>query len=196
MFQEGRLCLDDGKSRHLPVYGDGRGGNSPVVGEGQGFDQTSLFNLVAVMNAAAAIGRIAVGALSDTIGRFNTCVSIMTLSVIVMFGLFFNVGGMIWKFYVFAAFWGFVYGAVLMMISVLVREQCNHEEFGRYLSACHVALSIAGLVCVPLSAQMLASFGPQMDVVFFGILCTVSLLFMILTRWAFLDYKWSWTSKV
>lgn len=46
----------------------------------------------------------------------------MTLSVVVMFGLFFNVGGMIWKFYVFAAFWGFVYGAVLMMISVLVRE--------------------------------------------------------------------------
>ncbi|CAH0015015.1 unnamed protein product [Clonostachys rhizophaga] len=174
----------------------GVAGTLPSWGEGQGFDQTSLFNLVAVMNAAAAVGRIAVGALSDTIGRFNTCVSIMTLSVVVMFGLFFNVGGMIWKFYVFAAFWGFVYGAVLMMISVLVREQCNHEEFGRYLSACHVALSIAGLVCVPLSAQMLASFGPQMDVVFFGSLCTVSLLFMILTRWAFLDYKWSWTSKV
>lgn len=83
---------------------------------------TAREDVANISNSAAAIGRIAVGALSDAIGRFNTCVSIMTLSVVVMFGLFFNVGGMIWKFYVFAAFWGFVYGAVLMMISVLVRE--------------------------------------------------------------------------
>jgi hypothetical protein len=43
---------------------------------------------------------------------------------------------------------------------------------------------------------MLASFGPHIHVIFLGVLCSVSMICMTLSRWASLSYKWKWTAKV
>lgn len=141
------------------------------------------------------------------------------LAIAVVFGLFLNVGDDIWRFYIFASFWGFSYGAILSMMSVLVREQCNPEQFGTYLSASHSVISIglvilppftpgcclwylkvltspSGFLCIPLSAQMLTSFGPRIHVIFFGAMCVLSAALMIVSRWAFLSFTWKWAVKV
>lgn len=71
---------------------------------------------------ASAIGRVSVGAVSDSFGRFNSVIMTQIFSTAIVFGLFFNVHHTTWMFYVFSAAWGFMYGAILSMMNVLIRE--------------------------------------------------------------------------
>lgn len=43
---------------------------------------------------------------------------------------------------------------------------------------------------------MLLSFGPQMHVIFFGSLCSLSTVFMLITRWGLMNYEWKWLAIV
>lgn len=62
------------------------------------------------------------GAVSDSFGRFNSVIMTQIFSTAIVFGLFFNVHHTTWMFYVFCAAWGFMYGAILSMMNVLIRE--------------------------------------------------------------------------
>jgi hypothetical protein len=107
---------------------------------------------------------VAVGALSDWMGSFNSVIISKILYTIVIFGVMLNIEHMTWRLYVFAALWGFFYGAVLSMMSVLIREYVllpfyavvydahipprlsGAASFGRYLSASYSVISIAYVV--------------------------------------------------
>lgn len=53
-----------------------------------------------------------------------------------------------------------------------------------------------GLLCVPVSAQILTSYGTTAHVIFIGGLCVLSTVLLLVSRWAFLGYKWAWLVKV
>ena len=60
--------------------------------------------------------------ISDWFGRFNSVIVSQAMAVIVVFGLFYNVGTSAPTFYAFAALWGFANGAILGLMSPLLGE--------------------------------------------------------------------------
>lgn len=78
--------------------------------------------LTQAAHRTSGVGRVAVGAISDCIGRFNSVLLTLVLSTVIIFALFFNIGDTTWRFYIFSSFWGFTYGAILSMMNVLIRE--------------------------------------------------------------------------
>ncbi|KAI9163166.1 transporter-like protein [Paramyrothecium foliicola] len=186
----------------------------PSWGAARGFDQFAMFNIVAMMNGGSAVGRVAAGALSDWMGRFNAVLLVEVFSLFVVFGLFLNVGTSTLKLYVFSPCWGLGTGAVLSMMSVLIGEcvtlaysdmtvqannrgrVCKKEEMGIYYGTNSFITSIAGLLSVPLSAQILEAYGTTAHILFFGGLCVVSTLLLTISRWAFQGHRWRLFVKV
>lgn len=62
------------------------------------------------------------GAAGDWVGRYNSVIFIQVAATVVVYGLFFNVHRATALFYLFSALWGFLSGAILSMMNVLIRE--------------------------------------------------------------------------
>jgi hypothetical protein len=52
------------------------------------------------------------------------------------------------------------------------------------------------LICIPIGGEMLEKIGAHMVVVYLGVMLVVAILLFVIARWACLDYKWNWRSKI
>ena len=71
--------------------------------------------------SGAVVGRSVVGFASDKIGRFNSVILVKLVGIVFVF-LFLTVRHTIWKFFALAPCWGFTSGAILSMMTALIRE--------------------------------------------------------------------------
>ncbi|KIW18345.1 hypothetical protein PV08_02633 [Exophiala spinifera] len=161
------------------------------------FPADTGFYIIAVMNGASCAGRIIPGFVSDYIGRFNTLMIMIVATLVLMLALWLPFGhSSLAALYAFCALFGFGTGSWMALTPACIGQLCDAEHFGRYYGTMYFVASLATLVCVPISGELVESVGPQIMVGFMCAVLALSLGTFILSRWACLGWKWSWTAKV
>jgi MFS family permease len=161
------------------------------------FEPNTGFYLIAILNGVSFFGRILPGYLADKIGRFNTLLIMIVLTLVVMLALWLPYGDTsLPALYCFAALFGFGTGSWMALTPTCIGQLCRAEEFGRYYGSTYFIASFATLVCIPISGELIEVVGPRVMV---GFLCAVlglSLVAFVLSRWACLGSKWVVWEKV
>jgi MFS family permease len=155
------------------------------------------FYLIAIMNGVSCLGRLLPGYISDKIGRFNTLLisTIFTLAFMLILWLPYGDKSLP-ALYVFAAIFGFGTGSWMALVPACIGQLCRAEEFGRYYGTLYFIASLATLVCIPISGELIDAVGTQFLVGFFCAILGLTLITFTCSRWACLGWKWSWTAKV
>ncbi|KIX04505.1 uncharacterized protein Z518_05375 [Rhinocladiella mackenziei CBS 650.93] len=155
------------------------------------------FYIIAVLNGASCFGRIIPGFVSDIIGRFNTLLIMIVVTLALMLVLWLPFGHTsLTALYVFTALFGFGTGSWMALTPACIGQLCEAEQFGRYYGTLYFIGSLAALICVPISGELVESAGPQIMVGFMCIILGVSLVTFVLSRWACLGWRWEWRAKV
>lgn len=161
------------------------------------FPPDTGFYLIAVMNGVSCFGRIIPGFVSDIIGRFNMFLIMMAMTLVVMLVIWLPFGHTsLAALYLFVALFGFGTGSWMAMTPACIGQLCEAEHFGRYYGTLYFIASLATLVCIPISGELVSSIGPQVMVGFMCVVLAVSLVTFMLSRWACLGWKWKWMAKV
>lgn len=164
---------------------------------GHDYPADTGFYIIAVLNASSCFGRIIPGYISDFIGRFNTLLLMVIFTWILMLVLWLPFGHTsLAALYAFVAFFGFGTGSWMALVPACIGQLCEAEQFGRFYGTCYFIGSLAALVCIPISGELVEAAGPQIMVGFMCAVCGLSLLTFILSRWACLGWRWSWMAKV
>jgi MFS family permease len=98
--------------------------------------------------------------------------------------------------YAFAALFGFGTGSWMALTPACVGQLCRAEEFGRYYGSMYFIASLATLVCIPISGELVETVGPQPMVAFFCAILGLSLISFLFSRWACLGRRWTLKVKV
>ncbi|KAJ6121569.1 hypothetical protein N7512_004034 [Penicillium capsulatum] len=164
----------------------------PSYAVAQGLGSETSFYLMAVYNAGAAAGRGISGFVCDRFGRFNTMATIMATTTVFIFVLWYPFGSHIGVMYAFVVLMGFGTGAILCLLPVCIAQMCKTEEVGLWLGNCYLIISHGSLVAIPIGGQLLKAIGPSNLVIFIGAMLGVSLMTLLVARWACLAYHWKW----
>ncbi|KAF2244355.1 MFS general substrate transporter [Trematosphaeria pertusa] len=149
------------------------------------------FYLISVLNGVSCLGRILPGYLADKIGRFNTLLIMIIFTLVVMLVLWLPLGDRsLPAIYAFAALFGFGTGSWMALTPACVGQLCRAEEFGRYYGSMYFIASLATLVCIPISGELVQTVGPQPMVAFFCAVLALSLISFVFSRWACLGRRW------
>ncbi|CAI6339982.1 unnamed protein product [Periconia digitata] len=161
------------------------------------FPADTGFYLIAVLNAVSSLGRIMPGYLSDKIGRFNTLFIMIVFTLLFMLVLWLPLGTTsLPALYCFAALFGFGTGSWMALTPACIGQLCRAEEFGRYYGSMYFIASLATLVCIPISGELVETVGASPMVGFFCAVLALSLIAFLFTRWACLGRSWAIKAKI
>jgi MFS family permease len=162
-----------------------------------GYPADTGFYIISVLNASSCFGRIIPGYVSDSIGRFNTLLAMILFTLLLMLIIWLPFGhSSLAALYVFCTLFGFGTGSWMALTPACIGQLCEAEQFGRYYGTCYFIGSLAALVCIPISGQLVEAAGARVMV---GFMCAVTALGMgtfVLSRWACLGWRWRWRVKV
>ncbi|OQE20491.1 hypothetical protein PENSTE_c013G09313 [Penicillium steckii] len=164
----------------------------PSYAIAQGFSSDTSFYLMSVYNGGAAVGRGLSGFVCDRFGRFNTMATIMAITTVFIFVIWYPFGHYVGVLYAFVVLMGFGTGAILCLIPVCIAQMCKTEEVGQWLGNCYLIISHGSLVAVPIGGQLLKAIGPSNLVIFIGAMLAASFTCLSIARWACLGYHWKW----
>lgn len=155
------------------------------------------FYIIAVLNGVSSFGRIIPGYVSDFVGRFNTLLIMIVFTLVMMLALWLPFGNSsLAALYAFCALFGFGTGAWMALTPACIGQLCEAEHFGRYYGTLYFIASLATLICVPISGELVETVGPQTMVGFMCAVLGMAMMTMTLSRWACLGYRWQWRTKV
>lgn len=161
------------------------------------FPPATGFYLIAVLNAVSCLGRIIPGYLADKLGRFNTLLIMIIFTLVFMLALWLPLGTKsLPALYAFAALFGFGTGSWMALTPACVGQLCRADEFGRYYGSMYFVASLATLVCIPISGELVQTVGPEAMVGFLCCILALSLVSFIFSRWACLGRRWVLWEKV
>ncbi|KAF2788320.1 MFS general substrate transporter [Melanomma pulvis-pyrius CBS 109.77] len=161
------------------------------------FPAETGFYLIAILNGVSCIGRILPGYVADKIGRFNTLFIMILFTWFFMLVLWLPLGNKsLPALYCFAALFGFGTGSWMALVPACIGQLCRAEEFGRYYGSMYFIASLATLVCIPISGELVETVGPQPMVAFFCVVLGLSLVSFLFSRWACLGRRWVVKEKV
>lgn len=161
------------------------------------FSPETGFYLIAILNGVSCLGRILPGYVADKIGRFNTLLIMIVFTLIFMLVLWLPWGHKsLPALYVFAALFGFGTGSWMALTPACLGQLCRAEEFGRYYGSMYFIASLATLVCIPISGQLVEVVGPQPLVGFYCAVLGLSLISFVFSRWACLGKRWVVKEKI
>lgn len=98
--------------------------------------------------------------------------------------------------YIFAALFGFGTGCWMALTPACIGQLCRAEEFGRYYGTLYFIASLATLVCVPISGELISVVGAEALVGFFCAVLGLAMVSFAASRWACLGWKWQWFVKI
>jgi len=156
----------------------------------------SLRALLIFRPRGSAFGRYSAGHLSDHIGRFNTTLLTLALTLLVVFALWLPTGHHVARLYAFAPLFGFGSGSIISLAPVCFGQLCKADQYGQYYGTSYSVVSFATLICIPVGGALLPAVGAQGFVAFFGGMVVLSLISFVIARWACLGYRWKWTTIV
>ena len=155
------------------------------------------FYLISVMNGVSCFGRVIPGFLADRYGRFNILLISIVGTLILMLVVWLPFGASsLPALYVFVALFGFGTGCWMALTPACVGQLCRADEFGRYFGTMYFLASLATLVCVPITGELVEVVGGQAMVGFLCAVLSMSMCAFVCSRWACLGWSWSWTEKV
>jgi MFS family permease len=161
------------------------------------FPPETSFYLISILNGVSCLGRLLPGYVADKIGRFNTLIIMIIFTLILMLALWLPFGTTsLAALYSFAALFGFGTGSWAALTPSCVGQLCRAEEFGRYYGSMYFVASLATLICIPISGELVESVGPQSMVAFFCAILGLSLVSLLFSRWACLGRRWVVTAKI
>jgi MFS family permease len=161
------------------------------------FPPDTGFYLIALLNGVSCFGRILPGYVADKIGRFNTLLVMILFTWFFMLILWLPLGNKsLPALYCFTALFGFGTGSWMALVPACIGQLCRAEEFGRYYGSMYFIASLATLVCIPISGELVQTVGPQPMVAFFCVVLGLSFLSFVLSRWACLGRRWVVKEKV
>lgn len=85
---------------------------------------------------------------------------------------------------------------VMLTHLACIGQLCRADEFGRYYGSCYFIASLATLVCIPISGELVEAVGPSSMVVFYCAVCALGIATFAGSRWACLGWKWDWTTII
>jgi MFS family permease len=161
------------------------------------FPPETSFYLISVLNGVSCLGRLLPGYVADKIGRFNTLFIMIIFTLVFMLALWLPLGTTsLAALYCFAALFGFGTGSWMALTPACVGQLCRAEEFGRYYGSMYFIASLATLVCIPISGELVESVGPRSLVAFFCAILGLSLVSFVFSRWACLGRRWVVKAKI
>ncbi|KAL5114274.1 hypothetical protein ACEQ8H_007843 [Pleosporales sp. CAS-2024a] len=161
------------------------------------FPPETSFYLISVLNGSSCLGRLLPGYVADKMGRFNTLFVMIVSTLVFMLALWLPLGTTsLAALYCFAALFGFGTGSWMALTPACVGQLCRAQEFGRYYGSMYFIASLATLVCVPISGELVQNVGPQPMVAFFCAVLGLSLVSFVFSRWACLGRRWTVKVKI
>jgi MFS family permease len=161
------------------------------------FPAETGFYLISVLNGVSCLGRLLPGYVADKIGRFNTLLIMIIFTLVWMLALWLPLGTTsLAALYAFAALFGFGTGSWMALTPACVGQLCRAEEFGRYYGSMYFIASLATLVCIPISGELVQTVGAAPMVGFYCAILGLSLVSFLFSRWACLGRRWDWKVKV
>lgn len=164
---------------------------------GTGYPPETAFYVISVLNAASCFGRIVPGFASDTWGRFNTLGISLVVTLFFMLVVWLPFGHeSVVALYVFVALFGFGSGCWMAMTPACLGQLSGPYHFGRYFGTSYFIGSLATLVAIPISGELVSKVGPDPLI---GFMCGMLILATVtfcLSRWACLGWKWSWKTVI
>lgn len=161
------------------------------------FPADTGFYLISTLNGVSCFGRILPGYVADKIGRFNTLFIMIIFTLVFMLALWLPFGTTsLGALYSFAALFGFGTGSWMALTPACVGQLCRAEDFGRYYGSMYFLASIATLVCIPISGELVETVGPKPLVGFFCVILGLSSVSFLFSRWACLGQRWVLKAKV
>lgn len=98
--------------------------------------------------------------------------------------------------YVFVALFGFGTGSWMAMVPATLATLSGPNHFGRYFGTSYFIASLATLVCIPISGELVQRVGAQALVGFLSAVLFVSIGTFAFSRWCLLGRKWKWLANV
>ncbi|KAF2644960.1 MFS general substrate transporter [Massarina eburnea CBS 473.64] len=161
------------------------------------FGPDTGFYLISVLNGVSCIGRIIPGYVADKIGRFNSLLIMIMFTLVWMLALWLPLGTKsLAALYAFVALFGFGTGSWMALTPACVGQLCRAGEFGRYYGSMYFVASLATLICIPISGELVQTVGAQSMVGFFCAVLALSLVCFAFSRWACLGRRWVVREKV
>lgn len=116
----------------------------PAYSTSRGFSPQTAFNIIAILNAGSAFGRSFSGYISDKIGRYNTMIVTLVLSLMTILVLWLPVKReSIVQFYIFAPLFGFGSGSIISMAPVCLGQLCGADKYGAYYGTSYSVVAFA-----------------------------------------------------
>ncbi|KAL4866253.1 hypothetical protein BDV12DRAFT_173134 [Aspergillus spectabilis] len=162
----------------------------------QGFSANSSVNLLVVLNVTNCVGRLVAGRVADKYGRLNVLILLVFTAVILIFAVLYSFSYSIVALYLFCALYGLTSGSFICLAPVCVRQITPAKEIGMRFGTFYGLVAFATLISIPIGGEMLEKVGAHMVVVWVGCVLVLAMLFFGIARWACLDYKWNWRSKI
>jgi MFS family permease len=155
------------------------------------------FYLIAIMNCSSCFGRIIPGFVSDIVGRFNVLGVMMVATLVLMLVIWLPFGHeSLVALYIFVALFGFGTGSWMAMTPACLGQLSGAQHFGRYFGTSYFIASLATLVCIPISGELLQRVGPQPFVGFMCLILFLSIITYIVARLSLLGWRWKWKAIV
>ncbi|KAI9370245.1 major facilitator superfamily domain-containing protein [Aspergillus egyptiacus] len=182
------FCLE------LPVFA--LLGLLPTYVVDQGFSTSQSVNLLVILNVFNCVGRLIAGRVADLYGRLNVLLVLIACGIVLIFAILYPFSHSIVALYIFCALYGLSSGSFISLAPVCVRQISPAKEIGMRFGTLYCFVSFATLICIPIGGEMLEKVGGQNMVVYLGCTLVLAMLLFLVARWACLDYKWHWRSKI
>ncbi|KXT09332.1 hypothetical protein AC579_6519 [Pseudocercospora musae] len=155
------------------------------------------FHLIALLNGVSCFGRILPGYISDYVGRFNTLLAMMVATLIFTLVVWLPFGTTsLGALYAFAALFGFGTGTWMAMVPATIATLSGPHHFGRYFGTSYFIASLATLICIPISGELVQSVSPKALIGFYCVVLFTSIGLFSASRWYLLGRKWKWFAIV
>jgi MFS family permease len=124
---------------------------------GTGISAVSAANILATIGGANIIAKIAAGSASDRLGVKSSLVFSFILMLVAL--LWLQLAEELWMFYLFGVVFGFAYGGIITLQSLLAAELFGLSSLGVILGSVAFAFTIGGAVGPVLSGRIFDIYG-------------------------------------
>ncbi|ODV58303.1 MCT family MFS transporter [Ascoidea rubescens DSM 1968] len=159
----------------------------------KGFSDSQGLLLLTITNLSGIPGRVILGYLADKYGRFNVICFVTFMSCLTVWVMWLPFGSNLTCLYLFSALWGFFSGSILCLSPACCGQISKTENFGKRYGTAYCVASFGSLVGLPIGGAIIgksaSSQGYTNEVIFAGLIGTVCLLFLCLSRYSIAGHR-------
>ncbi|TVY81657.1 Riboflavin transporter MCH5 [Lachnellula suecica] len=131
----------------------------PSYAINNGYDFDFAYQALSILNVGSAFGRWLPGFFSDKIGRYNTAIIFIFVTIFSIFVCWLPFGDQMPGLVTFALLFGFASGSNISLTPVCIGQLCDSRDFGRYCATCYSIVSFGCLIGIPIAGQILQKTG-------------------------------------